>query len=221
MGAAAQNRSKDTNSLEKTSSRTSSGQLSAADQNFVKKAAEDGLAEVELGKLATEKASSDEVKKFGRRMVDDHGKAHHQLQQFAASKGDTLPNDLNAKDKGEKDKLAKISGEQFNREYANYMVKDHSHDVAAFRQESKTAKDNDLKSLASRLCHAGRAFEAGEEPRSQGEERSAQGEKTSLRRVRVRAINNWVVNFVWGPPNFVGRRVCEPARTGWRAVPHK
>src|SRR5207302_8409653 len=110
--------------------------------------------------------------------------------------------------------FSKISGEQFNREYANYMVKDHSQDVDAFRHESKTAKDNDLKSLASRLCHAGRAFEAGEEPRCQGEERSAQGEKTSLRRVRVRAINNWVVNFV-------GRRVCEPARTGWRAVPHK
>src|SRR5213082_3489499 len=106
MGAAAQNRSKDTNSLEKTSSRTSSGQLSAADQNFVKKAAEDGLAEVELGKLATEKASSDEVKKFGQRMVDDHSKANDQLKQLASKLGVNLPSDLEAKDKALKDRLS-------------------------------------------------------------------------------------------------------------------
>src|SRR5581483_8855131 len=52
-----------------------SSQLSAMDKHFVRKAAQGGIAEVELGKLATQKASSDEVKKFGQRMVDDHSKA--------------------------------------------------------------------------------------------------------------------------------------------------
>src|SRR5213082_834387 len=145
MGAAAQNRSKDTNSLEKTSSRTSSGQLSAADQNFVKKAAKGGLAEVELGKLATEKASSDEVKKFGQRMVDDHSKANDQLKQLASSKGIDVPSELNAKDKATKERLSKLSGEQFDRSYMQDMVKDHTKDVSEFQHESKSGKDSEIK----------------------------------------------------------------------------
>jgi putative membrane protein len=154
MGAQAQNTSKDTSSQGKASAKSSSEQLGAADRNFVKKATEGGLAEVELGKLASEKASSDEVKKFGQRMVDDHGKANDEIKQFAASKGVTLPGDLNARDKAEKDKLSKLSGEQFDREYTNYTVKDHSHDVAEFRHESKTAKDPDLKSFARQTLPA-------------------------------------------------------------------
>ena len=46
-----------------------------ADKKFVEKAAQGGMAEVELGQLATQKASSDDVKKFGQRMVDDHSEA--------------------------------------------------------------------------------------------------------------------------------------------------
>jgi putative membrane protein len=152
MGAAAQNASKDT-SADKTNksaeSKGNPGKLSASDQKFVTKAAQGGQAEVELGKLATEKASSDEVKKFGQRMVDDHGKAGEQLKQLADSKGVTLPSDLEPKAKAEKDKLSKLSGEQFDREYMTYMVKDHKKDVAEFRHESKAAKDGDVKSFAS------------------------------------------------------------------------
>src|SRR5438552_16844085 len=66
-------------------SKNSSG-LTMADRHFIKEAADGGLAEVELGQLAVEKASSDEVKKFGQRMVDDHGKANEQLKQIATSK---------------------------------------------------------------------------------------------------------------------------------------
>jgi putative membrane protein len=73
-----------------------SSQLDAMDRHFIRKAGEGGLAEVELGKLATEKGQSDEVKKFGQRMVDDHGKANDQLKQLASSKGVELPTDLNA-----------------------------------------------------------------------------------------------------------------------------
>ncbi len=61
------------------SSKRSAG-TTAADSMFVKKAAQGGLAEVELGQLATQKAANEEVKKFGQRMVDDHSKANDQLK---------------------------------------------------------------------------------------------------------------------------------------------
>lgn len=77
---------------------SSMGKMSAADKKFVRDAAQGGMAEVELGKLATEKASSDDVKKFGQRMVDDHSKANEELKQVANSEGVQLPAKLNAKD---------------------------------------------------------------------------------------------------------------------------
>src|SRR5947209_17372406 len=126
-----------------------SSQLSAMDKHFVRKAAEGGLAEVELGKLAIQKASSDDVKKFGQRMVDDHTKANDQLKQLAQQKGVDLPSQPDAKDKATLDKLQKLSGEQFDKAYMQDMVKDHTKDVAEFQKESKSAKDPDIKNFAS------------------------------------------------------------------------
>src|SRR5579872_2657875 len=68
-----------------------SSSLSSADQKFIKEAAQGGMAEVELGQLAIQNASSEQVKKFGQRMVTDHSKANDQLKELAASKGVTLP----------------------------------------------------------------------------------------------------------------------------------
>jgi predicted outer membrane protein len=76
------------------------------DQEWVMKVAQGGMAEVELGKLATEKAASDEVKKFGQRMVDDHSKANEELKTLAQNKKITLPTDIDAKHKAERDRLA-------------------------------------------------------------------------------------------------------------------
>lgn len=118
------------------------------DSTFVKKAARGGLAEVELGQLATQKASSDEVKKFGQRMVDDHSKANDQLKQVAAAKNIELPQNLNAKDKATKARLEKLSGEKFDKAYMKDMVKDHQKDVAEFEQEAKVAKDPQIKGFA-------------------------------------------------------------------------
>ncbi|HEX3704004.1 MAG TPA: DUF4142 domain-containing protein [Vicinamibacterales bacterium] len=122
---------------------------SAADQTFVKKAAEGGMAEVELGKLAAEKAASPEVKQFGQKMMDDHGKANDQLKSLAQNKNITLPSDLSAKDKALRDRLSKLSGAAFDRAYMRAMVTDHTKDVGDFRTESKAGGDADVKSWAS------------------------------------------------------------------------
>ena len=129
--------------------KSSTGTLPAADKMFMMKAAEGGMAEVQLGQLAADKASSNDVKDFGKQMSDDHSKANDQLKSIAAQKGVTLPTDLNAKDKAEKDRLSKLSGEQFDKAYMQAMVKDHVKDVSEFKKESSMAKDNDVKNFAS------------------------------------------------------------------------
>jgi putative membrane protein len=126
-----------------------SGSVSASDEKFVREAAEGGMAEIALGELATEKASSDEVKKFGQRMVDDHSKAADELKEIASSKGIRVPDKLSAKDRMTKDRLSKLSGEQFDRAYMSDMVKDHTQDVADFKLESSSGTDPDVKHFAA------------------------------------------------------------------------
>jgi len=146
--AASQTNSGSAKSSSKSNAATNSGKLGASDRQFLKKAAQGGKAEVELGQLAQRKAASDEVKKFGERMVTDHSKANDQLQQLASQKGLTLPDKLNAKDQATKARLEKLSGKQFDQAYMRDMVKDHTKDVNEFQHEANNAKDPDVKSFA-------------------------------------------------------------------------
>src|SRR4051812_26338967 len=122
---------------------------SGGDQMFVKEAAMGGMAEVELGRLASQKASSPEVKQFGERMVADHSKANDQLKPIAQQKNIEVPTQLTGKHKAEYDRLSKLSGAQFDRAYTQLMLQDHRKDVSDFRKESTSGKDSDVKNFAT------------------------------------------------------------------------
>jgi len=128
----------------------SANRLAAADNTFVTKAAEGGMAEVKLGDLAKDKASDAAVKSFGQQMVDDHTKANDELKSLASSKGITLPSDVNAKQQAEYDRLSKLSGAEFDKAYMRLMVSDHRTDVAEFRRESEHGADADVKAFAAK-----------------------------------------------------------------------
>ena len=123
--------------------------VSSGDRKFIEKAAQGGLAEVQLGKLAADKASAAEVKQFGQRMVDDHGKANDQLKALATSKGVNVSTELDRSTRREMDKLSKLSGAAFDREYMKHMVADHKKDVSEFKSEAKRAKDADVRQFAA------------------------------------------------------------------------
>jgi len=127
---------------------SATGGVLTADRKFMDKAAQGGMAEVELGQLAEQNGQSAEVKSFGKRMVDDHSKANDQLKQLADQKGVALPTSLNAQDQATKNRLSKLQGAAFDKAYMKDMVTDHKKDVAEFQRESKVAHDADLKSWA-------------------------------------------------------------------------
>jgi len=122
----------------------------SSDEHFVMDAAHDGMAEVELGRMATEKASKDEVKKFGQRMVDDHSKAGDELKSIAQTKSITWPTDLDAKHKAVRDRLSKLSGEGFDRAYMQEMVAGHQKVAAMLKTESTSGKDPEVKAWAAK-----------------------------------------------------------------------
>jgi len=124
--------------------------VAASDVAFVKEAAIGGLAEVDLGNLAKDKAANADVKQFGERMVTDHSKANDELKEWAQKKDLTLPSDLDTKHKAVHERLSKLSGPAFDKAYMDDMVTDHVKDVAAFRKQSTGAKDPDLKAFAAK-----------------------------------------------------------------------
>jgi len=122
--------------------------LSLADRRFIEKAAKGGMAEVELGKLAQQRAASEQVKQFGSRMVEDHGKAIDQLKRLAESKGVTLPTEPDASETRLMHKLQNLSGAEFDRVYMKEMLSDHKKDVSEFKSKANGARDADVKSFA-------------------------------------------------------------------------
>jgi putative membrane protein len=130
--------------------KTGAANLNTRDRNFVMEAAMGGMAEVELGKLATQKATSDAVKQFGQKMVDDHSAANSELTQLAAAKGITLPTELDAKHRADITRLSKLSGAAFDGAYSKAMLDDHVKDVAAFEKESTSGTDPEVKAFATK-----------------------------------------------------------------------
>ena len=122
----------------------------AGDSHFVMNVAMDGTAEVEAAKLATEKAQNPQVKSFGQRMADDHGKANDELKTLAQNKNITLSTTLDPKHKATIDRFTKLSGDAFDRAYMQEMVRDHTKAVNALRMESKSGHDPDVKAWAAK-----------------------------------------------------------------------
>jgi putative membrane protein len=122
----------------------------AADKKFMADAAAGGMAEVELGRLAAEKATKAEVKDFAKMMVEDHSKANAELKSLADKKNVTLPAGPKPEHKALEARLKKLSGAAFDDAYMTAMVKDHVKDVAAFDRESARGGDADVKSWAGK-----------------------------------------------------------------------
>jgi putative membrane protein len=124
--------------------------LDKGDVKFIEKAAYGGLAEVELGKLAQERAQSPNVKDFAARMVKDHQKGNEELKPIADAKGVALPTGPDKEHQKDMEKLAKKSGVDFDKAYMDHMVKDHKKVVKEFQKAAKSAKDPDVKNFASK-----------------------------------------------------------------------
>jgi putative membrane protein len=121
----------------------------ATPQTFVKMAAVDGMAEVDLAKLALKKSSNNDVKQFAQKMEQDHEQANDQLSSIAKSKGLNVPQKLDAKHEAMVKSLSAKSGKAFDQAYAEHMAKDHAKAVALFQGASQSS-DSDLAAFAKK-----------------------------------------------------------------------
>ena len=132
------------------SANTSGAKLPGDERKFLEKAGMDGMAEVEMGRMAASKATDPQVKQFAQRMVTDHSKANDELKSLASSKGVQVPASVDKKHQKDMDDMGKKDAKKFDREYMEHMVKEHRKDVSEFEKQSRSAKDADVKAFAAK-----------------------------------------------------------------------
>jgi putative membrane protein len=118
--------------------------------NFMQEAAEGSMAEIQLASMALTRTQNPEVRAFAQQMITDHSRASDELKPIAAKKSVTLPLELNSTHKSLADKLTKLSGAEFDREYVKAMVEDHEKDVNAFRAQAQAGTDAEVKDFATK-----------------------------------------------------------------------
>ena len=121
------------------------------DGAFAMNGAQANMAEIALGRLALQKSQNAEVKRFVQRLIADHTKANNALKPIASKKNITLPADVKPEQKETYDRLAKLSGAEFDREFMALMVTNHQKSEAAYQAESTKGTDPELKAFATTI----------------------------------------------------------------------
>ena len=138
------------NTMATVNSNMTNSNSNMGQDNFWSEAAIGGMAEVELGRLASTKAQNSEVKRFAEMMVSDHSKANEELKALAKKKNIILPTALDAEHQSTIQRLQGMSGTEFDRAYVDDMVEDHEADVQAFEKQSTDDSDPDAKAFAAK-----------------------------------------------------------------------
>jgi len=120
------------------------------DAEFVKKAASGGMAEVAMGQLGAKMGQSAGVKQFSETLVADHTKANQELMAAAKAAGLTVPAAISAEEQKHIDMMKEHKGADFDKAFADHMVKDHEKDIAEFKRASTEAKDPNIKAFATK-----------------------------------------------------------------------
>jgi putative membrane protein len=123
--------------------------LSMGERNFVQDQVKDGSREVELGQLAEKHAASADVKQFGATMVQDHTRAGNKLEELAKRENVELDNKSDNDARDDVQKLSKLSGHDFDKEYMDMMVKDHKDAVDALQDQADNADNTAVKTYAA------------------------------------------------------------------------
>ena len=130
---------------------TTNANLSSTDRQFMEKAAQINMAEAHLGKVAQEKASSQDVKQFGEQLRTGHTQAYERLTKIANDKGVDLAKNIDSEHQSHVQRFENLSGEEFDREFRQHQVQDHEKAIKEFQDYANSGQDNDLKAYASEM----------------------------------------------------------------------
>lgn len=132
---------------DESSANTTVSQPDAATTDFLKKAADGGLAEVDAGKMGEEKASNPDVKRFASMMVNDHTGANAEVKKLAGERNVELPTAPSDENKQKAAKISGRKGKEFDKAYMDMMVEDHKKTIGLFEKAQSDSKDEQVKAF--------------------------------------------------------------------------
>lgn len=106
------------------------------DRTFVKKALEEGSADIKLAELALQNSQSEDVRQFARKVAEEHKQLDSKIAPIATQLHVTPSSDPSHKDKKLIAKLEGLSGPKFDEEYIAAMLKEHQEDLKDFNTEA-------------------------------------------------------------------------------------
>ncbi len=120
------------------------------DALFAAAAADSGTAELALSKLGAQKATHPDLKKFSEHMINDHAQLNKELLSLAGEKEYEIPRTVDSRAQFCLQSLAGLSGEEFDRCYAEAQLLMHKEAVSAFKAEAERGQDSEMKALANK-----------------------------------------------------------------------
>jgi putative membrane protein len=118
---------------------------------FIKDAAQANRGEIAFAQIAEQKSQNSDIKQLAQQLREDHQQADQKLQTIAQAHGVTVDQDLTWMQKREQGKLEKLSGAEFDKEYAKTMLKDHHADIAKFQKAAQDIQEPDVKQFAQEI----------------------------------------------------------------------
>ena len=115
--------------------------------SFMVRAADGGMTEVHLARMAESKATDAKVKGFAAMMVQDHSAANEKVKMLANQRNVTLPDSISADNKKKAEDLGRKTGKAFDKAFMDVMVKDHESAVDLFEKSGDKVNDTDVKTF--------------------------------------------------------------------------
>lgn len=120
------------------------------DADFVVNAVAANYSEIRLAELAKQKATMQKTKDFADTLISDHTRANSEIRALALSKNISVPSGPNQDALNEYDKLNGMQGDQFDKEFADYMVKDHQKAIDMFQHAVDHVQDGEIRDWAQK-----------------------------------------------------------------------
>jgi putative membrane protein len=124
--------------------------LNEDQSDFLVDAASSGLWDMEMSKLAEEKAQHDRIKRFAKLLRDEHANLNEEIRSLATKKQVTLPGALDADQQEDISELRRLSGREFDRRLMELMEREHEQAIRDFEDASENHKDSDIQVFAAK-----------------------------------------------------------------------
>jgi putative membrane protein len=144
-----QSTSPDNSDQQSTTRQKSNNQLTSQEKEFLDKAANDNMAQIQMGRIAQQKSQNPQIQQFGQTLVSDHQNAQDKLQNIAQQNNVTLPSSLDQQHQTEANRLSKLAGTQFDKEFLSSEVNGLQNALQDYKNISENAKDPAVKQYAS------------------------------------------------------------------------